>query len=251
MYKAAQITACKMSERQLCRLHGVEAISKCLFHGEPMCDECKYDKRHKDCPKDTVPVSAEISAEDLHRKEAHNECCEIYTTALKIRNGSLLHDNDQSAKEVKSNLRLVFKEFKSKVDVLLEDVSSCIDETNSRCKQQIGDVQNDSDRILTEVGKLMKELFENRQDLTKLLQRTGHFQKIVNDKIREERNCDLKSLLILELARLLHQERVVTLPQEIRFSDLIDCLYTPVLNPKLTLFGKLEIEPPYHSDKRL
>ena len=159
MYKAAQITACKMSERQLCRLHGVEAISKCLFHGEPMCDECKYDKRHKDCPKDTVPVSAEISAEDLHRKKAHNECCEIYTTALKIRNGNLSHDNDQSAKEVKSNLRLVLKEFKSKVDVLLEDVSSCIDETNSRCKQQYSGEQNDSDRILIEVGKLMRELF--------------------------------------------------------------------------------------------
>ena len=111
---------CKMSERQLCRLHGVEAISKCLFHGEPMCDECKYDKRHKDWPKGTVPVCAGISAEDLHRKEAHNVCCEIYTTALNIRNGNLSHDNDQSAKEVKSNLCLVLKEMKSKVDVLLE-----------------------------------------------------------------------------------------------------------------------------------
>ena len=83
------------------------------------------------------------------------------------------------------------------------------------------------------------------------MQRTEHFQKIENDKIMEERNCDLKVLLILELARLLHQERVVTLPQAVWFSNLIDCLYTEVLNPKLTLFGKLEIEPPSPNDKRL
>ena len=144
-------------------------------------------------------------------------------------------------------MRLVLKEFKSKADVLLEDVSSCIDETNSRCKQQVGDVQNDSDRILTEVGKLMKELFENTQDLARLLQRTEHFHKIVNDKTMEEQNCDLKSLLTLELARLLHQERVVTLPQAIRSSNLIDFLFPPVQNAKFEPIT-LDIKPQPQSD---
>ena len=100
-----------INKMPVCDLHNTEAVCRCLLHGELMCDECKYDKRHKDCPKDTVSVSAGISAEDLHRKEAHNVCCEIYTTALKIRNGNLSHENDQSAKEVKSNLRVVLKEF--------------------------------------------------------------------------------------------------------------------------------------------
>ena len=239
-----------MSERQLCKPHGIEAISKCLYHWEPICDECKFNERHKDCPKEYVSVSLEISRTDSNRLEMFNDFQGIFATALKIRDQNQSRDNDQLPKDLTEILNAVFNVFKSKADVLLADVLSYIDKSTSKHKQQSIDVQNACDRMLTDVGTILKQVVEKKMDLSRLPQRSKQFQKILLDKETETRNCDLKSLLTLELGCLLQQEKMVPLPQAILSSSLIDCLYPPVLNPKLTLLDEMEIEPPSPTGKK-
>ena len=213
----------------MCDLHKSAAVCQCLYHREPICDVCKYNQ-HKDCPKDTVPVNAKISDSDPDIKKAHNDCCKIYDTAREICNGNLSHENNQTAKDVKFILNDVLKELKSKAGYLLKDVESYINETNSNSNEKYNNVKEDSKHILTQIGDLMKDMFGDIEDSSTLKQRSIHFQEIVHKKVMEKRKCDLKALLTLELARLLQQERVVTLPQAIRSSNLIDCLYPPVKN---------------------
>lgn len=133
----------------MCDLHKSAAVCQCLYHLEPICDACRYNE-HKDCPKEYVPVNAEISESDPDIKKAHNDCCKIYDTAREIGNGNLSHENDQTAKDVKLILNDVFKELKSKVGYLLEDVESYINKTNSNCNEKYEKVKEDSKSILTD-----------------------------------------------------------------------------------------------------
>ena len=153
----------------------------------------------------------------------------IFATALKIRDQNQSRHNEQLPKDLTEILHAVFNVFKSKADVLLADVLSYIDRSTSKHKQQSNDVQNACDRMLRDVGTILKQVIEKKMDITRLPQRSKKFQKILLDKETETRNCDLKSLLTLELARLLQQEKLVPLPQAILSNSLINCLYPPVL----------------------
>lgn len=225
-----------MAAERTCELHKAKAVSMCLYHFEPMCDECKYHERHKDCPKDHVDVCAEIS--EPERKKLLNEIQDIYATALAIRNKDVSRD-DQWSRDLKSHFRGLYKELETK----LKEVENCFDETNSRCTKQSVDVRNGCKRILKDLVPLLKELINNEENLSEISQRSNKYKKIVKERKQKHFNSDLKSCLFQELASLLNQEDIVVLPKAMLSREIIDCLYSPISNPKLELLKILDIGP--------
>ena len=232
----------KMAAERTCELHNAKAVSMCLYHFEPMCDECKYHERHKDCPKDHVDVCAEIS--EPERKKLLNEIQDIYATALAIRNKDVSRD-DQWSRDLKSHFGGLYKELETK----LKEVEKCFDETNSRCTKQSVDVRNGCKCILKDLVPLLKELINNEGNLSEISERSNKYKKIVKERKQKHFNSDLKSCLFQELASLLNQEDIVVLPKAMLSREIIDCLYSPISNPKLELLKILDIGPKNPSEK--
>jgi hypothetical protein len=138
------------------------------------------------------------------------------------------------------SLDTLFKEFKSKVNILQEETEKCSDETKTNCQRKCAAIQSDSGNILMEVGKQMKALCENAPEVAHVYRLTEEYKKVIEGKRKELDTCDFDCLLTGKLAQLFNPDRIVTFQQAILNSQLIDSIYPPEVHPNLNLTGKLD-----------
>ncbi|XP_056018237.1 uncharacterized protein LOC125670779 [Ostrea edulis] len=235
-----------MSAERKC-VHGTPADYLCLYHKEPICPKCRFVEEHSSCPTDTLEITDEFPAPGTERGNCYDRCIENYRSArhLQIKCCDL---QQKSPVHQRDSLDTLFKEFKSKVNILQEETEKCIDETKTNCMRKYASIQSDSGNVLTEVGKHMKALCENTQDITHIYRLTEEYKEVIDAKIKELDQCDLNYLLTVNLARLFDPDRIVTIQQAILSSQLIDSIYPPEVRPKLKLTRTLD--PRLPSEKK-
>ncbi|XP_048760959.2 uncharacterized protein LOC125670067 [Ostrea edulis] len=227
-----------MSAERKC-VHGTPADYQCLYHKEPMCPQCRFAELHASCPKDTLGITDEFPPPGTERGNCYDRCIENYRSArhLQIKCCDL---QQKSPVPQRDSLDTLFKEFKSKVNILQEETEKCIDESKTICLRKCASIQSVSADVLTEVGKQMKTLCENTQDVKHIHRATEDYTKVIDAKRKELDQYDLNYFLTVHLARLFDPDRIVPFQQAILSSQLIDSIYPPEVHPNLNLTLSLD-----------
>lgn len=220
-----------MSEERKCALHGDQAESWCLYHIELMCVKCKFDDRHNQCPKDTIPARTEFPITEFDKMNLHQKCRDIYTTALKVTNEtSSFSKNDP--RKVLENLDLIFRTLGDRMKLLHEDATKSVHDTKEMCLNNCTEFQATAGTVLTDIGKLMKELCEDTVDVARIEKLAKDYKDEADTKLKNLEMCDMKYCIGLRIACLLDPENIATLRQAILESTLVESIFPQVMSTK-------------------
>lgn len=215
-----------MSEERKCTLHGARAESWCLYHRTPMCVKCKFDNRHKACPKDTVSAMTDFPITDSRREDLYEECKKIYTSVLEMEMKISIF-TEKKPRPVTESLESIFRKFENQLKSLQDDTANCISETESECVRNCNEFKSTANELLKAIGEIMKDLCDDTLDVGTITEQVRDYKEVANTKLKSLDMCDMEYRIGLKIARLLDPENIPTLRRAILESTLVERLFPP------------------------
>lgn len=135
-------------------------------------------------------------------------------------------------RKVLENLDLIFRTLGDRMKLLQEDATKSVHDTKEMCLNNCTEFQATAGTVLTDIGKLMKELCEDTVDVARIEKLAKDYKDEADTKLKNLEMCDMKYRIGLRIACLLDPENIATLRQAILESTLVESIFPQVMSTK-------------------